>query len=92
MQRRPESADAGDEAPAVKKTKLLLGLKDEVIKIKLSLSEERGEREKIGEWIKNTLRPSLQRMNANFTTKLEELESALTQETASRSLINEWLK
>jgi hypothetical protein len=76
----------------VKKTKLLLGLKDEVIKLKISLGEEQTEREKISEWIKTTLRPSLQRMNTNVSSKFEELEAALAEETATRTKINEWLK
>jgi hypothetical protein len=91
MQKR-EAAAAEDDAPTVKKTKLLLGLKDEVIKLKLTVSEEQAEREKISEWLKSTLRPSLQRMNTNVSSKFEELEAELAQEVANRSKINEWLK
>ncbi len=81
-----------EETLVVKKTKLLIGLKEEVIKLKLLLTEEVAEREKISEWIKATLRPSLQNLKNNVAAKFSELEESLEQEKNAKEKIIEWIK
>lgn len=63
-----------EAATVASKSKLLLTLKEEVVQLRSELKTEREEREKISNWIQNTLKPQLKNQITGLREEIEELK------------------